>query len=399
VWLDRRLGKVARLTTVVVSGAIANKPFKGGEAWVRLSWALGLKKLGFDVYFVEQIDRDSCVDADGAVVGFEHCVNLAYFKQITEQFGLSDTAALISDNGEQVHGLAYPELLERAEAADLLVNISGHLALEPLTRRLRCKVYLDIDPGFTQFWHAAGNAGPRLEGHDFYFTIGENIGSSFCYIPTSDIRWRRTRQPVVLEHWPVSDEGSLNRFTTVASWRGPYGPVQHGDKTLGLKVHEFRKFIHLPERVRQEFEIALDIHPADEKDLKLLRHHGWHIVDPLAFAADPSTFREYVQTSGAEFSVAQGVYVETESGWFSDRTVRYLASGKPVLVQDTGFSHNYPVGKGLIAFRTMEQAISGAEQIMVDYDRHCRSSRTLAETYFDSDKVLSDLIAEVGIAP
>jgi hypothetical protein len=175
--------------------------------------------------------------------------------------------------------------------------------------------------------------------------------------------------------------------------------VQHGGKTLGLKVHEFRKFIGLPERVQQEFEIALDIHPADGKDLDLLQGHGWHIVDPLVSAADPSTFREYVRTSGAEFSVAQGVYVQTESGWFSDRTVRYLASGKPVLVQDTGFSRNYPVGEGLIAFRTMDQAIAGAEQIMVDYDRHCRSSRVLAETYFDSDKVLSDLIAEVGIAP
>jgi hypothetical protein len=386
-------------TTIIVSGAIANKPFKGGEAWVRLSWTLGLKKLGFDVYFVEQIDQGSCVDSNGAVVAFEHCVGLSYFKQITAEFGLSDTAALIYENGEQVHGLAYSELLELAETADLLLNISGHLALEPLMHRLHRKVYLDIDPGFTQFWHTAGNAGARLENHDFYFTIGENIGSSGCYIPTSDIRWHRTRQPVVLEHWPASDEGRLDRFTTVASWRGSYGPIQHGGKTLGLKVHEFRKFIRLPEKARQEFEIALDIHPADKKDLELLREHGWHILDPLAVAGDPSTFREYVQTSGAEFSVAQGVYVQTESGWFSDRTVRYLASGKPVLVQDTGFSRNYPVGEGLIAFRTMEQAIAGAEQIMADYDRHCRSSRILAETYFDSDKVLSDLLAEVGIAP
>lgn len=390
---------MARLTTVVVSGAIANKPFKGGEAWVRLSWVLGLRKLGFDVYFVEHIARDGCVDAHGAVAAFENSLNLAYFKQVTELFGLSDTAALVYENGEQVHGLAYSELLEFAETAELLVNISGHLALAPLTHRLRCKVYLDIDPGFTQFWHAAGNAGSHLEGHDYYFTIGENIGSPVCCIPTNGIRWRLTRQPVVLEHWPVSDGGRPDRFTTVASWRGPYGPIQHGGKTLGLKVHEFRKFIQLPESLKQEFEIALDIHPADEKDLRLLRDHGWRIVDPLALAAGPCEFREYVRNSGAEFSVAQGVYVGTESGWFSDRTVRYLASGKPVLVQDTGFSRNYPVGEGLIAFRTVEQAVAGAEQIAADYDKHCRSARALAETYFDSDKVLSDLISEVGIAP
>jgi hypothetical protein len=133
--------------------------------------------------------------------------------------------------------------------------------------------------------------------------------------------------------------------------------------------------------------------------LRLLRDHGWRIVDPLALAAGPCEFREYVRNSGAEFSVAQGVYVGTESGWFSDRTVRYLASGKPVLVQDTGFSRNYPVGDGLIAFRTVEQAVAGVEQIAADYDKHCRSARALAETYFDSEKVLSDFISEVGIAP
>jgi hypothetical protein len=387
------------MTTIVVSGAIANKYRNGGAAWTRLSWILGFKKLGFDVYFVEQIGRRMCVDATGAVTTFEDCVNLAYFKQITDQFGLSGSAALIYENGKQIHGMCYAELLDLAEAADLLVTISGHLCLEPLMRRLRRKAYVDLDPGFTQFWHAAGNAGLRLAGHDFYFTVGENIGTRSCPIPTGDIRWRPTRQPVVLEHWPVSVEGASDRFTTVASWRGPYGSVEHGGHTYGLKVHEWRKFAELPERAQQAFEIALDIHPADEKDRNMLRHRGWQIVDPRATVPDPAAFRRYVQTSGAEFSVAQGIYVDTASGWFSDRTVRYLASGKPALVQDTGFGRNYPAGEGLVPFRTLEQAIDGARRIACDYAGHCQAARALAEAYFDSGTVLGRLIEDVGLAP
>jgi hypothetical protein len=265
--------------------------------------------------------------------------------------------------------------------------------------RLRRKAYVDLDPGFTQFWHASGDAGARLDGHDFYFTVGENIGTRSCPIPTGGIRWRPTRQPVVLDHWPVSTEGDRRRFTTVATWRGSYGPVEYGGKIFGLKVHEFRKFIELPERVPHAFELALDIHPAEEKDLDLLDRHGWRLVDPKAAVPDPGAFRRYVQGSGAEFSVAQGVYVETASGWFSDRTVRYLASGKPALVQDTGFGRNYPVGEGLVAFRTPGEAVAGARRIGRDYEEHCRAARALAEEYFDSDIVLGRFVEEAGVAP
>jgi len=384
------------VTTIVVSGALANKCRNGGEAWVRLNWILGLKKLGCRVYFVEEIQRQNCVDATGAVATFEQSVNLAYFRHITEQFGLAGSAALIYENGEQIHGLGYAELLDLAPTADLLVNISGHLVSQPLFGRFRRKAFIDIDPGFTQIWHAAGNPGARLAGHDVFYTIGENIGTDACSIPVGNIPWRRTRQPVVLEEWPLSAGNNHNRFTTVASWRGPFGPVQHGDKTFGLKVHEFRKFIDLPERVRCDFEIALNIHPADAKDRDMLLRHGWRIVDPQAVASDPNAFRRYVQSSAAEFSVAQGIYVETNCGWFSDRTVRYLASGKPALVQDTGFTHNYPVGEGLLAFRNLDEAIAGAEQIMRDYGCHCRAARLLAEEYFESSVVLSRLLEEVG---
>lgn len=385
------------MTTVIVGGALANKPNNGGEAWVRLSWIRGLQRLGFNVVLVEQIAAESCVDASGSIVPVEESINLAYFRSVTHQFELGGASALIYGDGERTYGLSYAEILTLADEADLLVNISGHLTLEPVMSRIRRKAFIDIDPGFTQFWHASANSGAHLNGHDYWFTIGENIGKPFCPIPTGGIDWRPIRQPVVLEDWPKV-EGSLDRFTTVANWRGPYGAVEYDGRTYGLKVHEFRKVIRLPERSGQPFEIALAIHPADGKDLAALQESGWQIVDPTAIVADPLAFRHYVQDSGAEFSVAQGVYVDTQSGWFSDRTIRYLASGKPVLVQDTGFGHQFPIGEGLLSFGCMDDAIDGADEIARNYEHHSHAARAIAEKYFDSDKILGDLIEQLGVS-
>jgi hypothetical protein len=165
---------------------------------------------------------------------------------------------------------------------------------------------------------------------------------------------------------------------------------------FGLKAHEFRKFLALPARSAQAFEIALDVHPADRRDVDSLIADGWRIVDPNLVARDPLAFRRYVQESSAEFSVAQGIYVDTRSGWFSDRSVRYLASGKPVLVQDTGFGRTYPVGCGIVPFRTLDEAVRGAERINRDYAAHARAAREIAEGFFDSDKVLTALLQEVA---
>lgn len=385
------------MKTVIVSSAVANKRHNGGNAWVILSWLQGLQRLGLNVHFVEQIERRNCLDDDGHAAPFDSCANLAYFKHVFEEAGLADQATLIDEDFEQTCGLSPADLLALTGEADLLVNITGHLTISPLKSRPRRKVYVDLDPGYTQFWHAAGDHGARLEGHDFFYTVGENLGTDACAIPTLGIDWRHVRQPVVLEQWPPIDAGERSRLTTVASWRGAYGRVEHEGKTFGLKAHEWRKFVELPQRAAQTFEIALDIDRADERDLKLLERYGWRVVCPKAVACDPGAFRRYVQMSGGEFSVAQGVYVETQSGWFSDRTVRYLASGKPSLVQDTGFSRRYPVGEGLVAFRTLAEAVEGAALIARDYDRHARAARSLAENLFDSDVVLGRLLEEVGV--
>jgi len=386
------------LGTIIVAGAIANKVFNGGEAWVRLNWILGLRKLGFDVHFIEEISPENCVDLYGGRASFEDSINRAYFEEVADRFGLSDSATLVYSGGEQVHGAAWTDLLELAAAADLLVNISGHLRLQALLARIRRKVYIDIDPGFTQFWHADPGIDFRLAGHDFYYSIAENLGRSGCTIPVGEIPWRHVRPPLVLEEWPIARSAESDRFTTIANWRGPYGPVRFEGRTFGLKVHEFRKLIDLPRRVAQSFEIALKIDPADDADLCALREHDWEIVDPLLASGTPDAFRRYVQGSGAEFSVAQGIYVDTRSGWFSDRTVAYLASGKPALVQDSGWGRNYPVGEGLLSFRSLEEAIGGAEIIARDYAGHCQAARALAEEYFAADRVLEAFIGEVGVA-
>jgi hypothetical protein len=370
--------------TVLVAGALANKPGNAGGAWERLSWVVGLRRLGCDACFVEQI-APAAADDD----------HRKWFLDVTRWFGLADRAALVTTDGKSCVGMPWASLLELAKGADLLVNLSGHLTLEPVLERVRRKAYIDVDPGFTQFWHADPATPFEVGRHDFYFTIGENVGSSDCPIPTGDIHWRPIRQPVVLADWPVVRADRSNRFTTVASWRGAFGPVTSGGRTFGLKVHEFRKVIDLPRRSPHQFEIALDIHSADERDRTRLIENGWHLVAPAKVAADALAFRNYVQLSGAEFSVAQGVYVETNSGWFSDRTVRYLASGKPALVQDTGFGRFLPVGKGIVAFRTVEEAVNGADRIVSDYDRHSRAARGIAEEYFDSDKVLGRMLAQI----
>jgi hypothetical protein len=385
-----------------VAGALANKPHNGGEAWVRLSWIRGLHRLGWRVVFVEQIASAACVDAAGRSAPWHESENRRFFDRVVADFGLDGSAAVIVDGGAAFHGLSREELLDRAGEASLLLNISGHLDWPPLFGRLANRVYLDIDPGFTQFWQAQGTGGSRLEGHDTFFTIGLNIGDADCCIPTCGIRWQHVLPPVVLDDWPVTDASSImtldSPFTTIASWRGPFGPITHDGKTFGLKVHEFRKFLDLPARSGLPFEIALAIHPGDAADRDRLVAAGWRLADPAVVAADPHAFRDYVSGSRAEFSVAQGVYVDTHSGWFSDRTVRYLAASRPVLVQDTGFSRHLPTGLGLVTFRTPEEAAAGAADIVARYDAHRVAARAIAAQHFDSDHVIDLMLTPLSLS-
>lgn len=385
------------MKTIVVGGVIANKYLNGGAVWTRLNWLLGLRKLGYQVYFIEQILPQHCIDHMGRTTQFDQSANLRFLKEVMEEFGLEKSYALVLGEGEQTSGLSMREISSLAAEADAVVNITGHIRLPSIMDSRARKIYVDLDPGYTQYWHQMGLLDSTFAKHDCYFTVGEAIGSPQCSIPTGNIMWQITRQPVVLNLWPVASTGVASRFTSVGSWRDNYGTLEIDGLQLGLKVHEFRKFIEFPSRVSQVCELALDIHSAEVADIELLQANGWVIKDPRKVVPDPKTFREYIQWSGAEFSVAKGIYSQTRSGWFSDRTVRYLASGKPVLVQDTGFTSQYPVGSGLLAFSTFEQAISGAREIDRNYSDHCLAARQLAESWFDSDSVLKDLLERAGV--
>jgi hypothetical protein len=386
------------MPTAIVSGALANKPFNGGEAWVRLSWALGLRRLGFDVYFVEEIDAGACVDDAGAPVAFADSASRAYFETVVKDFDFEERAGLLYDGGREVAGLDLDELTTVAAEADVLFNISGHMKNPDLLSGPRVRVYVDLDPGFTQAWHADESISFQLEGHDFYVTVGLNVGTSGWPIPASGIEWIPTLPPIVLDEWPQwPAPGGPPRFTTVARWRSPYGGLRIGGREMGLKHHQMRRMIELPERVDGAgFEIALDIHPGDSKDLEALRSHGWRVVDPRDVAATPQAFRDYVRGSGAEFSVAQGVYVETGSGWFSDRTAAYLACGRPALVQDTGIGEDW-TREGCLTFRSLDGAVSGAEGLIEGYPEYARAARAVALEHLDSDVVLSRLLDAVGV--
>lgn len=382
------------MTNIVVSGVVANKPGNGGSVWERMSWALGFARLGCSVHFVEQIQPSACVDTLGRPTGFRESVNADFFARSVDS-SLAGSALVLGD-GDDVIGCTWEDLLAIARSADLLVDLGVHLRSRALLSCFRRRAVVDLDPGFTQVWHVSGALGEALGRYDVHFTVGENVGTSWSSIPDGGISWRPTRQPAVLSEWPMVRSSNPGRFTTVSSWRGAYGAVSLDGHQFDLKHQEWRKVVDLPERAPGTFEAAMAIHPSDVGDRELLTNHGWHVVDPSVVAGDAESFRHYVQCSGAEFSVAQGVYVHTHSGWFSDRTVRYLASGKPALVQDTGFGRNLPTGVGLVPFRSLDEAVAGAERIVQDYEAHCRAARAIAAEHFDSNAVITRFLEDAS---
>ncbi len=372
------------MTVVVVAGALANKPGNGGEAWVRLSWLLGLRALGVETWFAEQIDAAAC--------GEQH---VAWFERVVRRFELDPRAALIDGGGRVLSG-APPDALDDACArADLLLNVSGNLAFAPLLARPRRRAYLDLDPGYTQLWHAQGALGDALDRHEELLSVGLALGSDACRLPLGGRRWRTVPPPVPLAEWPAVAEPPVRGFTTVASWRGGYGRVEHDGRLHGQKAHEFRRFADVPRTSRADCEVALDIHPGDAADARLLADGGWRLADPRAVAGNPDAFRAYVQGSTAELSPAQGIYVETRCGWLGDRTTRYLASGRPAIVQATGLPPAFETGEGLLTFRTPDEAVAAIAAVLAEPERHARAARRLAEERLDAARVIGALLEDL----
>jgi hypothetical protein len=371
---------------VVVGGALAQRAGYGGHAWALLNYLLGFQALGHEVLFLDRLAPEMAPTAAAR----SRCVS--WLAELMEAAGLEDSYSLFLGGAETV-GVPREVAIERVKDSTLLLNVMGFVNDEEVLAASPRNVFLDIDPGFGQMWNDLG-LHDAFAGHDAFVTVGEKIGEPDCLIPTCGIEWVTSPHPIVLEEWPVATGGT--RFTSVGSWRGPYDPVEYQGRRFGLRAHELRKLIHLPSLVEAELELALEIDAADAADLEALKKNGWALADPAEVAGDPAAYRRYIQASRAELMVAKEMYVEARSGWFSERSIAYLASGKPVLAQDTGFSERYPSGEGLVAFADLDGAREGIERICADWERHSRAAREIAAEYFEAKMVLGRLLEQVA---
>ena len=381
------------MPTVVLSAFnVAGFPEGGGHFWVYLQYVLGLRQLGCDVYWLESFLTKGRAEREAAA--------LATFRSRMEQYGLGSKYILYLTRSQEGNGSAPTEFLEpsRAEAeavfakADLLLNF--HYAISPaLLARFRRTALVDIDPGLLQFWISRGQL--RVPPHDSYYTTGETVGCPGSRIPDTSLPWRRVKPPVCLEQWPPRFDPRSEAFTTVSNWDSSDWIVDKDETYENTKRVAFLEFADLPRLTPQKLELALflrwDRDLAEQRDLE---QRGWRIRHSREVTATPETYQQYIQVSRGEFSCAKRSCMKFQNAWVSDRTLCYLASGKPVVVQNTGPSRFLPNGEGMFRFSTASEAARAFEVINSDYEKHCRAARQLAETCFDARRVLSDLLSQ-----
>ena len=377
------------ITVVISVYKVANFPDGGGHFWVYMQYAQGLRRLGCEVYWLEQF-RPPPDPAQEATL-------LSRFFERMRRFGLEGKALLYSANRGRAEG---PESFrfvgcESSEVegvlrrADLLLNF--HYAIHPgLLARARRTALVDIDPGLLQFWMSTGQL--AVPAHDCYMTTGETVGTPAARFSDCGLRWQRIRPPVCLELWPFTYDPQAEAFTTVSSWSTTdWLKVTENGKTVlreNTKRVAFLPYAELPRHTSQPLELALYTDDRDAQDLARLVQNGWRVRHSAQVAASPEAYRSYIQRSRGEFSCAKAAYMEFQNAWVSDRTVCYLASGKPVVVQDTGPSSYLPNGDGMFRFASLDDAAAALERINADYEHHCRAARAIAETHFDSKRVL-----------
>ncbi len=379
---------------ILFGGAFARVPRQGGLDWVVLQYVLGLRRLGHEVLLVEPVSASDLRPTGASLATSE---NAAHFRHVIESFGLQSTAALVLVDGRRSLGPPYPDVERYAREADLVIDVAGGLFETGLLASPAVRLYLDLDPGFTQLWHAVEGIDMRLDRHTHFATVGLTFHDAADTIPRCGRDWITTPQPVVLDQWPFAERLERDAWTTVANWRG-YGSIQVNGTFFGQKVHSWRRLIDLPRRTAARFEPALAIDPGEPDDLAALAECGWHLVDPAAVAGSPQAYRRFIQGSRGELAVAKSGYVESRCGWFSDRSACYLASGRPVIAQETGFSDVLPVGAGLFAFESADDVARALEELERDYEGHRRAARSLAEERFASDLVLRRLLGHLGVA-
>ena len=368
---------------VTIAGALAQRPGVAGHAAVFVHWLLGFRRLGWDVLFVDRLEP-----------ALDEGLQARWLADVLDGAGLSGCWSGLADGGAA--GRSRREVAEHIRTSDLLIDVMGYLGNDVAAAAKR-RVFLDIDPGFPQMWRALG-LHDAFAGYDDVVTVGTRVGEPDCGVPTGGLRWITTLPPVDLASWPVTDPPAGGAFTSVATWRGPFGPVDFDGHRYGLRVHEFRRFLDLPQRTRERLEVALSIDAGDEADRDALIGAGWTLTDPAEGGRDLDAYRAYIGASRAELTIAKGMYVDTRSGWFSDRSACYLASGRPVVAQDTGFGDALPAGDGLLAFSTPDEALAGVEAVAADTPRHARAARALAEEHLDAPRVVERLLRRLDDA-
>ena len=370
---------------VVMAGIIARYPF-GGVTWCTLMYLLGLRALGHEVFYLE--DSGECIyDPVQNTISTDSTFGCHYINDALSAFDLGTRWTFV-DYAGNYFGQSREAVIEYCRDADLFINLSGGTWFwREEYARIPHKIFIDSDPAFTQM--AIAKAEPwyveYFRGFDHLFTFGNNIGAPDCTIPATPFNWKKTYQPITTELWR-NEITPRDKFTTVMTWK-----IKSFADVDGNKDKEFIKFIDLAKQTKQPIELAIN------GPRELLEAHGWATVDAMNVSRDLWAYREYLQNSKAEFGVAKNAYVSTNSGWFSDRTECYLASGRPAVVQDTGFSRNLPTGEGLFAFTNSEEALAAIDAINTDYLRHSRAASELAHEKFDARIVLSKMLTEIGI--
>lgn len=404
---------------IVVLGTMGADPY-AGMAWMHMQLAAGLLRLGHDVHYLETTSAWP-YDPGAGLRQADATYTLAYLRRLTEGFGLGERWAYRRSWGDGAWvGPQASRAIEMLAGADLVLNVSGSTSLREDYLSAGRLVYFGTDPVGDEILYAAGDARKvaLIDEHQDVVTYGENIGTTRSPLPPLPRLRAHTRQPVLMDAWH-SDAAPREVFTTVGNWRQDGSDIEWNGRTLRWsKHHEFLKFIDVPQRAGQVVELATNLgndeearaepvgeidpnevrgaESLDRRHLRQLLAGGWQVVDGPAFSTDPWRYRDYILGSRAEFTVAREFNVLTRSGWFSERSACYLAAGRPVVTQDTGFSDVLPTGEGLFGFDTAEQAVEAIRAINADYERHARAARAIAHDHFSAEVVLPKLLAGLG---
>jgi hypothetical protein len=384
---------------LVVLGMMGRCPF-GGQTWLYLNWLRGFMRLGHDVWYVED-DSVWPYHPEQNTITDDCSYAVRHVASSLERIGLEDRWAFkLADRQDAVWGLSDDELQRLYSSCEALLNVVGATDLREEHLAAPLRVYVETDPVIAELRLANGDEHTRdaFANHHVIATYGENYGAPDCGVPLNGIDYVKTRQPVDLELWPRSHDPAAPRFTTIGNYRQDGNDVEYSGETyLWSKHHEWEKFIDLPNRTRQPFELAMI--PDDPADRERFEAHGWRLVPPLRMSLDVfGAYQDYFRGSRGEFTVAKDQNVRLRSGWFSERDACYLASGKPVVAQDTGFSNALPTGEGLFAVSNVDEAAAAIEQINADYERHTLAARRLAEEEFEAGAVAARLLADLGLA-